>query len=91
MGRLVESVVERIVRQHFGQFRLCFEARGATGTVSVRFVIDRDGSVLTVAPDTSTVSDPLVVACIVHGFEVLSFPAPEGGQVNVTYALAFDP
>jgi len=50
-GRLPPEVIQRIVRQNFGRFRLCYENGARTapslkGRVSVRFVIDRTGAVV---------------------------------------------
>src|SRR5689334_9657332 len=49
-GRLPPEVIQRIVRQNFGSFRLCYEnslrnCPNLQGRVAVRFVIDSDGSV----------------------------------------------
>ena len=49
-GRLPPEVIQRIVRQNFGRFRLCYENGlrnnpNLQGRVSVRFVIGRDGAV----------------------------------------------
>ena len=49
-GRLPPEVIQRIVRQNFGRFRLCYENGLRTnpnlqGRVAVKFVIDRDGAV----------------------------------------------
>ncbi len=95
-GRLPPEVIQRIVRQHLGRFRLCYENglhRDPTlrGRVVVKFVIDRSGSVSTAADGGSELTDSGVVSCIVSAFESLSFPQPEGGIVTVTYPLDFKP
>ena len=53
-GRLPPEVIQRIVRQNFGRFRLCYENGlrnnpNLQGRVAVRFVIGRDGAVSNVA------------------------------------------
>ncbi|MEN9579285.1 MAG: hypothetical protein RJA70_2294 [Pseudomonadota bacterium] len=95
-GRLPKEVIQRIVRQNFGRFRLCYEKGLATnpnleGRVSVRFVINRDGSVSNAGNGGSSLPDSGVVDCTVRGFYGLSFPKPEGGIVTVTYPIMFSP
>ena len=95
-GRLPPEVIQRIVRQHFGQFRLCFEAGlrsnpSLQGRVGVRFAIDRTGAVSFASDGGSDIPDQGVVQCVVSGFRTLSFPAPEGGTVSVSYPIVFSP
>lgn len=95
-GRLPPQVIQRIVRQNHGRFRLCYEkGLGAnpslSGRVSVRFVIGRNGAVSNVANAGATLASSDVVSCVVRAFYGLSFPQPEGGLVTVTYPLAFTP
>ncbi len=95
-GRLPKEVIQRIVRQNFGRFRLCYEkGLGANpnleGRVSVRFVINRDGSVSNVSNGGSSIPDSSVVNCVVRAFYGLSFPKPEGGIVTVVYPIMFSP
>ena len=93
-GRLPAEVVNRIVRQGFARFRLCYEAGLRTrsdlaGRVSVKFVIGRDGSVTQAAASSeSTLPDQGVVGCIVRSFLSLSFPAPDNGIEAVVYRMA---
>jgi len=95
-GRLPAEVIQRIVRQNFGRFRLCYENGLRTnpnlsGRVSVKFVIDRSGSVATAQDGGSEIPDTAVVSCVVRGFGNLSFPQPEGGIVTVVYPIIFSP
>ncbi len=95
-GRLPPEVIQRIVRQNFGRFRLCYEGGLRTnpnlqGRVAVKFVIDRSGSVATASDGGSELADKSVVQCVVRGFSNLSFPQPEGGIVTVTYPITFSP
>jgi hypothetical protein len=95
-GRLPPEVIQRIVRQSFGRFRVCYEdaLRGnpsLEGRVSVKFVIDRQGSVSMAADAGSDLADAGVVSCVVRGFSALSFPEPEGGIVTVVYPLVLSP
>ncbi len=95
-GRLPPEVIQRIVRQNFGRFRLCYENGlrnnpNLQGRVSVRFVIGRDGAVSQVSNGGSDMPDSGVVSCTVRSFYGLSFPKPEGGIVTVTYPIMFSP
>jgi hypothetical protein len=95
-GRLPPEVIQRIVRQNFGRFRLCYENGMRTnpnlaGRVAVKFVIDRSGSVSTASDGGSDLPDQSVVSCVVRGFGNLSFPQPEGGIVTVVYPIIFNP
>lgn len=95
-GRLPKEVIQRIIRQNFGRFRLCYEKGLATnpnleGRVSARFVINRDGSVSNVGNGGSSLPDSGVVNCVIRAFYGLSFPKPEGGIVTVVYPIMFSP
>ncbi len=94
-GRLPPEVIQRIVRQNFGRFRVCYETGlrnnpNLQGTVSVRFVIGRDGSVSNVGGGGS-MPDSGVTSCVTRAFYGLSFPQPEGGIVTVSYPISFSP
>lgn len=95
-GRLPPEVIQRIVRQNFGRFRLCYE-NGLrvnpilSGRVTTKFVIDRSGSVLSTQDGGSDLPDKGVVSCVVRAFGNLSFPQPEGGVVSVVYPIVFNP
>mgnify|MGYP006314362019 FL=1 len=62
-GRLPPEVIQRIVRQNFGRFRLCYENGlrnnpTLSGRVSVKFVIDRSGAVSTAQDGGSAAFKP---------------------------------
>ena len=95
-GRLPPEVIQRIVRQNFGRFKLCYEEglRGnpsLTGRVAVKFIISRDGSVGTTQDGGSDIPDASVTQCVVRGFSNLTFPQPQGGIVTVVYPITFTP
>jgi hypothetical protein len=95
-GRLPAEVIQRIVRQNFGRFRLCYESGlrgnpGLSGRVATKFVIGRDGGVMQSSDAGSDLPDQNVVACVVRSFNSLSFPAPEGGIATVTYPIILTP
>jgi hypothetical protein len=95
-GRLPPEVIQRIVRQNFGRFRLCYENGmrnnpNLQGRVTVKFIIDRSGAVSMTADGGSDLPDQSVTQCVVRGFGNLSFPQPEGGMVTVVYPIMFNP
>jgi Ca-activated chloride channel family protein len=95
-GRLPPEVIQRIVRQNFGRFRLCYENGlrknpDLQGRVAVRFVITREGSVGSAGNAGSDMPDSNVVNCVVRAFQGLAFPQPEGGIVTVIYPISFSP
>jgi hypothetical protein len=95
-GRLPPEVIQRIVRQNFGRFSMCYQNGLRTnptlaGRVAVRFIIDRTGAVSSVSDGGSDLPDQGVVGCVVRGFSGLSFPQPEGGIVTVVYPISFSP
>jgi hypothetical protein len=94
-GRIPPEVIQRIVRQNYGRFRACYESGlrtnpGLQGRVQVGFVIGRDGRVSNVSGG-GDIPDNGVVSCITRSFYGLSFPAPDGGIVTVTYPLMLTP
>ncbi len=93
-GRLPQEVIQRIVRQKFGRFRLCYENGlrnnpNLMGRVSVRFVIGRDGVTSNVGNGGSDMPDAKVVRCVVREFLNLEFPQPEAGIVTVVFPMMF--
>jgi len=95
-GTLPAEIVQRIVRQNYGRFRMCYETGlrsnpNLTGRVTARFVIGRDGAVSNVANGGSDLPDSGVVSCVVQAFYGLSFPAPDNGIVRVSYPIMFSP
>ena len=94
-GGLPPEVVQRIVRQSFGRFRLCYETAlakkaGLAGRVEVTYRIAGDGSASGVRA-TSDFPGP-AKECIAEAFRGLTYPTPEGGRaVEVTFPLVFEP
>ena len=61
------------------------------GSVTVRFVIHRDGTVSNASAVDSTFPDRQVAECVRSKFLEMRFPCPEGGIVTVSYPLMFAP
>jgi hypothetical protein len=95
-GRLAPEVIQGVVRQHFGEFRSCYEQAltknpKLAGTVSVKYVINPDGTVRDAADGGSEMADQGVVDCVIKGFAALTYPPPQGGYVTVVYPVHFTP
>ena len=96
LGRLPPEVIQRIVRQNFGRFRLCYENGLRNnpvlqGRVTTKYVILADGTVTTAEDGGSDMPDQNVVQCVIRAFRSISYPQPEGGIVTVTFPLIFNP
>ena len=94
-GRLEPKKIQALLRTRYEPFRVCYERALAKdpqleGKVTVRFTIQRDGSVTDLAvvesqlPETAT-------SCIVDAYRKLVFPKPFGGTVTVVYPILFSP
>ena len=95
-GRIPPEVIQRVVRSHFGEFKVCFEAAlrtapGLAGTVRIKFVIALDGHVSSAVDGGSTLPDATVISCVASAIGTLVFPSPEGGIVTVEYPIIFSP
>ena len=94
-GRLPPEVIQRIIRSNYGRFRGCYESALRTnpnlqGRIAVSFMIGRSGTVQAVSGG-GDLPDGGVISCVTQAFYGLSFPAPEGGVVRVTYPILFSP
>jgi hypothetical protein len=95
-GRLDPQVIQRIVRLNDGRYRFCYQNGlradpGLQGRVTVKFVIDRHGSVGVASDGGSDIPDQTVRQCVVQSFMSLSFPEPDSGTVTVIYPIVFSP
>lgn len=94
-GRVPPELIQRVVRQNFGMFRLCYETGlrkdpKLGGRISTSFTIDAKGAVKNVSA-TSDLPDKDVVECVKKDFAGLVFPALDAGVVKVTYPITFTP
>jgi len=95
-GRLAPETIQRIVREHFKAFGVCYEAGQAhnsrlIGDVVAAFVIERDGTTSHVTNHGGNLPDEQVVDCILHELSQASFPPPPGGIVKVVYPIFLTP
>ena len=96
-GRLPPEVIQRIVRQNFGRFRICYEQglhaqpeprgsrRGPLRDRQRRRGLQRRQRRLGPARTAASSS------CVPSAFYGLSFPQPEGGVVTVVFPILFSP
>jgi len=96
-GRVDYNVVRRIVRAHVSEVRDCYEqglARDETlaGHVTVRFVIDHEGRVVTAELDEPSLPDTGVTECIAAAVPGWRFPKPTDGRTtSVTQSFELAP
>jgi hypothetical protein len=92
-GDMAPVLVQRMVRQQFGRFRMCYEAELVRnpiveGRVELRFQIDEQGSIqaLSVRSDV-----PVSLRdCVKAAVSSVVFPKPPG-TVQVVYPILFSP
>ena len=95
-GSLPPAVIQEVVRQDSSGFLRCYksalhEAPDVQGRVTVVFVIAKSGAVVDASGGDSDLPDAGMVACVIHEFAGLHFPAPSEGEVHVTFPLRFFP
>jgi hypothetical protein len=95
-GRLRPEQIQAVVRSNYDAFRKCYDAGLAhkpdlQGRVSVRFVIDAEGSVSNASVAGNELPDCDVTACVRDEFKKLTFPKPEGGNVTIVYPITLEP
>jgi hypothetical protein len=94
-GGVPPEVIQRIVRQSFGQFHVCYESAmkkdpTLSGKVALKFTIDAKGTVSQAQMGDTNIADADMATCLVAAVRGLSFPAPDnGGSTVVTYPLQF--
>jgi Ca-activated chloride channel family protein len=93
-GGLPPSVVERVVRQRVGMMRNCYQSALArdpwvAGKLMVRFVIGREGSVVSAVNGGDDLSDKAVASCVLGLLRSTPFPEPESEFVTVAFPVLF--
>lgn len=96
-GRIPPEVIQNPVRRHFHCFRRCYERALPTspnlaGSVTVSFAIQRGtGAVIRAKGSSTTIASQAVIDCVVDEMRGVQFPAPDRGDITVTYPIAFSP
>jgi TonB family protein len=94
-GELKRQEIDIVIKQRMTLIRRCYTRelrRDASlqGTVKVRFVIDRDGSIKYAAVRSSQLQNSIVESCVIDEIKRLRFPPPDGdGTIVVTYPFTF--
>lgn len=96
-GRADKEIISRIVHQHLGEVRACYQPELAKrpdlfGSVMVQFTIGPAGDVIASVLQSSTMGDPGVEDCIAKAVRRWQFPKPPGGGILIaSYPFAFIP
>lgn len=94
-GSLDKRIIQKVVRQHHGELRACYERevakiKGLAGTITVVWLISPQGAVTKVIMKGSTMKNKNVEQCVTNAIKFWRFPAPKGGgAVQVEYPFDF--
>jgi hypothetical protein len=93
-GSLSPDDIERVVRQNFGRFRLCFELGmrdhpSLQGRVALKLLVSASGASLPIE-ERSNMTDSSTIACIVRGIRNLAFPSAQAGTAG-GFSLTLSP
>jgi len=94
-GSLDKRVVQKIVRQHTGELRACYErelakVKGLNGKVTMNWFVAPDGSVTKVFVKETTMKNKAVENCMQNSISHWRFPTPKGGGMcSVIYPFDF--
>jgi hypothetical protein len=95
MGSLDPEIIRRIVREHAGQIRYCYEQElnrtpGLAGKVIMKWVISGEGKVTSAQKESSEMKNANVENCMASRIKTWVFPKPKGGGiVLVSYPFVF--
>ncbi len=95
VGSLDPDIIRRIVRDHAGQIRYCYESAlartpGIGGKVTMKWVINADGKVTQASTGENQMHSIAVEGCLASRIKTWTFPRPKGGGiVVVNYPFVF--
>lgn len=95
VGSLDPEIIRRVVREHAGQVRYCYEAEltrtpGIAGKVTMKWVIDSSGKVTQANTADTQMNNARVQGCLAARIKGWTFPKPKGGGiVVVNYPFVF--
>ena len=95
-GALDKRIIQKVVRQHSGELRACYEKelnkiKGLNGRVVVVWLISPQGAVTKALVKESTIKNKNVENCVVNSIKFWRFPAPKGGGiVQIEYPFVFE-
>ena len=95
-GVLEKHEIELVLKQRMNLFMRCYQKElqrnpELRGTVVVRFVVDRDGSIRHSHLRATSLHNSVVEECVVDEVDDTRFPRPSGGTVVVSYPFNFQP
>lgn len=93
-GALSREVIRREIRLRRNEISHCYQSElnrrpDLAGRVSVRFIIDQRGIVVSSSVSESTMGSAEVSQCVAGVIRRISFPVPDGGVVMVNYPFTF--
>lgn len=94
-GSLDKRIIQKVVRQHHGELRACYERevakiKGLNGVITVVWLISPQGAVTKVILKSSTMKNKNVEKCVTDSIKFWRFPQPRGGgAVQVEYPFDF--
>ncbi len=95
-GSLDKRIIQKVVRQHSGELRACYEKelnkiKGLNGRVVVVWLISPQGTVTKALVKESSIKNKNVENCVVNSVKFWRFPAPKGGGiVQIEYPFVFE-
>jgi hypothetical protein len=95
LGSLDPEIIRRIVREHSGQIRYCYESEltrtpGLLGKIVMKWVINGEGRVIQAQVAETQMKNANVENCLATKIRTWMFPKPKGGgMVVVNYPFVF--
>ena len=95
LGSLDPEIIRRIVREHAGQIKYCYEKEltrtpGIYGKIVMKWVINGEGRVNQSAVAETQMKNSNVEGCLATKIKTWVFPKPKGGGiVVVNYPFVF--
>ncbi|HLL54296.1 MAG TPA: adventurous gliding motility protein GltG [Myxococcaceae bacterium] len=97
MGSLDKELIRQVIARNRSGIKFCYESQLSrypklNGKVSVKFVINAEGGVISSNVVQTSMNNGEAEACIASRVRIMQFPKPKGGGVVVvTYPFVFKP
>ena len=95
-GSIDKRIIQKVVRQHSGELRSCYErelakTKDLAGRVQMMWIISPQGVVTKALVKESTIKNKTVEDCIKNSILHWRFPVPKGGGlVSIEYPFVFE-
>ncbi len=95
-GSLDKRIIQKVVRQHSGELRNCYEkevakVKGLNGRIVAVWLISPQGAVTKALVKESTIKNKNVENCVINSIKFWRFPQPKGGGiVQIEYPFVFE-